>query len=180
MADDHAGLGRIGEVLADAAYQRCYVRYQERPRPPAEENTPMLPAGLRWLYTRRDLTEAKADLAQWLAKWQAKYRNSSLAEDTIEETFTYFRLPMPHHKHMKSTNMLERLNEGIRRRTYVMRIFPNADSCRRLVRALAVETHENWMRGKPIPQHGRPQGAQEARSQTSRMITQPSTALCRH
>ena len=40
--------------------------------------------------------------------------------------------------------MLERLNEEIRRRTYVVRIFPNAASCCRLVRALAVETHENW------------------------------------
>ena len=41
--------------------------------------------------------------------------------------------------------MLERLNEEIRRRTYVVRIFPNSDACRRLVRALAVETHENWL-----------------------------------
>src|SRR5262249_52380631 len=44
-----------------------------------------------------------------------------------------------------STNMLERLNEEIRRRTHVVRIFPNGDSCLRLVRALAVETHENWL-----------------------------------
>ena len=46
---------------------------------------------------------------------------------------------------MKSTNMLERLNEEIKRRTHVVRIFPNADSCLRLVRALAVEIHENWL-----------------------------------
>jgi putative transposase len=46
---------------------------------------------------------------------------------------------------MKSTNMLERLNEEIKRRTHVVRIFPNAESCLRLVRALAVETHENWL-----------------------------------
>ena len=41
--------------------------------------------------------------------------------------------------------MLERLNEEIRRRTHVVRIFPNAESCLRLVRALAVETRENWL-----------------------------------
>jgi putative transposase len=41
--------------------------------------------------------------------------------------------------------MLERLNEEIRCRTYVVRIFPNAASCCRLIRALAVETHENWL-----------------------------------
>jgi len=41
--------------------------------------------------------------------------------------------------------MLERLNEEIRRRAYVLRILPNVESCLRLVRALAVETNENWM-----------------------------------
>ena len=41
--------------------------------------------------------------------------------------------------------MLERLNEEIKRRTHVVRIFPNAESCLRLMRALAVETHENWL-----------------------------------
>jgi putative transposase len=65
--------------------------------------------------------------------------------ENIEETLTFYRLPRQHHKHLKSTNMLERLNEEIKRRTHVVRIFPNAESCLRLVRALAVETHENWL-----------------------------------
>jgi putative transposase len=41
--------------------------------------------------------------------------------------------------------MLERLMEEIKRRTLVVRIFPNVAACLRLVRALAVETHENWI-----------------------------------
>ncbi|MET4031117.1 transposase-like protein [Bradyrhizobium sp. RT4a] len=49
---------------------------------------------------------------------------------------THVRLPLAHREHMKSTNMLERLNEEIRRRTCVVRIFPNGESCLRLVRAL--------------------------------------------
>ncbi|MFO1417391.1 MAG: transposase [Methylotetracoccus sp.] len=60
-------------------------------------------------------------------------------------TLTFYRLPRQHHKHMKSTNMLERLNEEIKRRTWVVRIFPNTESCLRLVRALCVETHEAWL-----------------------------------
>ena len=40
---------------------------------------------------------------------------------------------------------LERVNQELKRRTRVVRIFPNAESCLRLVRALAVETHENWL-----------------------------------
>ena len=90
----------------------------------------------------------RRDIAQWLAKWQAKYpKLCDWAEDNIEETLTYYRLPLAHHKHMKSTNMLERLNQEIKRRTHVVRIFPNMESCLRLVRALAVETHENWLEG---------------------------------
>jgi putative transposase len=63
--------------------------------------------------------------------------------ESAKQTLSFFRLPLPHHKHMKSTNMLERLNREIKRRTLVVRIFPNPQSCLRLVRALAVEIHEN-------------------------------------
>lgn len=66
-------------------------------------------------------------------------------EQNISETLTFYRLPRQHHKHLKSTNMLERLNEEIKRRTRVVRIFPNAASCLRLIRALCVETHEAWL-----------------------------------
>ena len=41
--------------------------------------------------------------------------------------------------------MLKRLNEAIKRRTRVVRIFPNTESCLRLVRTLCVETHETWL-----------------------------------
>ena len=54
-------------------------------------------------------------------------------------------MPREHHKNLKSTNMLERLMEEIKRRTLVVRIFPNAAACLRLVRALAIEIHENWI-----------------------------------
>jgi transposase-like protein len=46
---------------------------------------------------------------------------------------------------MKSTNMLERLNDEIKRCTRVVRIFPNTVACLRLIRALCVETHEAWL-----------------------------------
>ena len=148
VADDHAGLrAAIREVLPEAAYQRCYVHFLRNALDylPRKADDDCLQE-LRWLYDRRDLTEARADLAQWLAKWTARYPKLTVwVEETIEETLTFYKLPRRHHKHLKSTNMLERFNEEIRRRTYVVRIFPNADSCLRLVRALAVETHENWL-----------------------------------
>ena len=150
VSDDHEGLKQaIREVLPGAAWQRCYVHFLRNaldhlPRKLADDCL----QELRWIYDRRDLAEVRRDIAAWLTKWQAKHpKLCDWVEENIEETLTYYRLPLPHHKHMKSTNMLERLNQEIKRRTHVVRIFPNTESCLRLVRALAVETHENWLEG---------------------------------
>jgi transposase-like protein len=148
VADDHAGLrAAIREVLPEAAFQRCYVHFLRAALDhlPRKADDDCLQE-LRWIYDRRELVEARADLAAWLKKWSPRYdKLTSWVEENIEETFAYYRLPRQHHKHMKSTNMLERLNEEIKRRTRVVRIFPNGESCLRLIRALAVETHENWL-----------------------------------
>ena len=150
VSDDHEGLkGAISEVLPGAAWQRCYVHFLRNALDyvPRKVDDDCLQE-LRWIYDRRELAEVRGDIAQWLTKWQGKYpKLCDWAEDNIEETLTYYRLPFAHHKHMKSTNMLERLNQELKRRTHVVRIFPNVESCLRLVRALAVETHENWLEG---------------------------------
>ena len=148
VTDDHAGLRKaIAEILPQAAWQRCYVHFLRNALDyvPRKVDDDCL-RELRWMYDRRDLAEVRQDLARWLEKWQAKYpKLTDWVEENIEETLTYYRLPTAHHKHMKSTNMLERLNQELKRRTHVVRIFPNAESCLRLIRALAVETHENWL-----------------------------------
>jgi len=148
VSDDHAGLKRaIGEILPEAAWQRCYVHFLRNALDylPRKADDDCLQE-LRWIYDRRDLQEAQRDLAAWISKWQAKYpKLVDWVEGSIGETLTFYRLPRAHHKHLKSTNMLERLNEEIKRRTRVVRIFPNAASCERLVRALCVETHEAWL-----------------------------------
>jgi putative transposase len=148
VSDDHAGLRQaIHEVLSEAAWQRCYVHFLRNALDyvPRKVDDDCL-RELRWLYDRRDLAEARRDLAAWLAKWQVTYpKLCGWVEDNIEQTLTFYRLPRRHHKHLKSTNLLERLNEEIKRRTHVVRIFPNPASCLRRIRALAVEMHENWL-----------------------------------
>lgn len=148
VSDDHPGLKRaIAEVVPEAVWQRCYVHFLRNaldhlPRKAVDDCL----QELRWIYDRRDLAEAQKDLAQWLERWEKKYpKLCEWVEENIGETLNFYRLPLQHHKHMKSTNMLERFNEEIRRRTRVVRIFPNAASCLRLIRALAVETHESWL-----------------------------------
>jgi putative transposase len=148
VSDDHAGLRKaIAESLPEALWQRCYVHFLRNaldylPRK-ADDDCLM---ELRWMYDRHNIEEARRDLAAWLQKWGQRYqRLCDWVEANIEQTFSFYRLPQPHHKHLKSSNMLERLNEELKRRTHVVRIFPNAASCLRLVRALAAEIHENWI-----------------------------------
>jgi putative transposase len=148
VSDDHAGLRRsIPEVLPEAAWQRCYVHFLRNAldHMPRKKDDDCL-TELRWIYERRNVQEARQDLAAWLTKWEGRYpKLCEWVENNIEETLTFYRLPQAHHKHLKSTNMLERLNEELKRRTLVVRIFPNSASCLRLVRALAVEIDEDWV-----------------------------------
>jgi transposase-like protein len=148
VSDDHPGLKRaIAEVLPEAVWQRCYVHFLRNARDhlPRKAVDDCLQE-LRWLYDRRDMAEAQKDLVQWLERWGQKYpKLCEWVEENIGETLTFYQLPLSHHKHLKSTNMLERFNEEIKRRTRVVRIFPNEASCLRLIRALAAETHEDWL-----------------------------------
>jgi putative transposase len=147
VSDDHDGLKKaIRETLTGCHWQRCYVHFLRNALDhlPRKGDAECLQE-LRWMYDRRSLKEAKSDLAAWIKKWGDRYAKLvDWVEDNIEQTFTYFVLPAVHHKHMKSTNMLERFNEEIKRRTRVVRIFPNEASCLRLIRALGVERHETW------------------------------------
>jgi transposase-like protein len=91
VTDDHAGLrAALREVLAQAAYQRCYVHFLRNapdyvPRRVDDDRL----QELRWLYDRRDLAEARRDLAAWLAMWSGKYpKLTGRVEDDIDETLT--------------------------------------------------------------------------------------------
>jgi len=148
ISDDHPGLRKaIAEIFTEAAWQRCYVHFLRNALDylPKKADNDCL-TELRWIYDRRNIEEARQDLAAWLKKWASRYAKlCDWVESNIEETLTFYRLPRQHHKNLKSTNLLERLNEEIKRRTLVVRIFPNVEACLRLTRALAVAMHENWI-----------------------------------
>ena len=150
VSDDHEGLKQAAiQTFVGALWQRCYVHFLRNALdhlPRKKDNDCIIE--LRWIYERRTVVEAQADIANWLKKWQGQYpKLCDWVEENIEETLTFFRLPPAHHKHMRSSNLLERFNEEIRRRTYVVRVFPNEASTLRLIRALAAEQHEEWQEG---------------------------------
>lgn len=150
VTDQHEGLKQaVAEVLPTALWQRCYVHFLRNALDHLPRSAdPACLQELRWLYDRRDAAEARTDLRAWLGRWQDKHpKFCAWVEANIEETFTFYRLPQAHHKHLKSTNMLERLNQEFKRRTHIVRIFTDEACCLRLLRALAVETHEEWIDG---------------------------------
>ena len=97
VSDDHPGLRKaIAEVLPESVWQRCYVHFLRNAIDymPRNGDDDCLKE-LRWLYDRRDLAEARKDLAIWLKRWESKYpKLCSWVEDNIEETFSFYQLPM--------------------------------------------------------------------------------------
>ena len=110
VSDDHAGIKRaVRELLPEAVWQRCYVHFLRNaldylPRKADDDCR----QELRWLYDRRNLKEAQEDLQAWLTRWESRYpKLTDWVEATIGETLNFYSLPRQHHKHLKSTNMLE-------------------------------------------------------------------------
>lgn len=151
VSDDHPGLKKAVEaLLPESLWQRCYVHFLRNcldylPRKADEACL----KELRRIYDQQDIQTARQTLSSWLIKWGGSFsRLCAFVEDNIEETLSFYQLPEAHRKQMRSTNMLERLNEELRRRTRVVRIFPNEASCLRLARAICVEKTEEWIGGK--------------------------------
>ena len=69
-------------------------------------------------------------------------------EQNIPEGLTVMTLPAAHRRRLRTTNMLERVNKEIKRRTRVATLFPNDDSLLRLVSAVLIEISEDWETGK--------------------------------
>ena len=89
---------------------------------------------------------AKAALAAAIVEFEKKApKVARLLEEHGEEILGVYALPEAHRKRMRTTNMLERQNQELKRRTRVVRIFPNEQSCLRLVSALLIETSQEWM-----------------------------------
>jgi transposase-like protein len=71
-----------------------------------------------------------------------------LLEEGIEDCLACLAFPLAHRARIRTTNGLERLHEEIKRRTRVVRIFPNPEACLRLVTAFCVEQSEEWVSGR--------------------------------
>ena len=69
-------------------------------------------------------------------------------EENCEESMSFYDYPKANWRRIRTNNVSERLNQEIKRRTRVARLFPNAESCLTVATAVIVEIHEEWISGR--------------------------------
>ncbi|MGE5553230.1 MAG: IS256 family transposase [Betaproteobacteria bacterium] len=147
VSDDHRGLVKAIEVhFQGTMWQRCQTHLLRN----VLEACPKTLQGelhrrLRLVFDAPDLRTARRLLDDVLADFQERApRAMERLERGFEDAMAVMALPEPYRRRLRTTNGLERLNEEIRRRERVIRIFPNEESVLRLLGALLLEQHEAW------------------------------------
>lgn len=150
-SDDHRGLvAAVKRHFQGASWQRCQVHYSRGLLGlVGMTKRAALGAGLRTVFAAQTVGEARR-LAEGLAdEWRSTHPHvAAQIDEHIEECFAIYAFPPAHRVRLRTTNGVERLNEEIKRRTRVVRIFPNREACLRLATALCAEQSEEWVTGK--------------------------------
>ena len=106
-------------------------------------------ASLRAVFDAPDRAEAERQLEIAVKKYRGTApKLAEWLEANVPEGLSVFALPAGHRRRLRTSNMLERLNEEIRRRTRVAGLFPNEASALRLVSAVLMEISEDWETGR--------------------------------
>ena len=147
ISDDHEGLkNAITKCFPGVSWQRCQVHFLRnllmRIRKP---DRGWILASMKDVFAAADKATATSRLNGLVSKLQRPYPQiAEWLEEDGPETLTIFDFPEGHRRRLRTTNNIERLNQEIKRRTRVVRIFPNEASCLRLVTALCQERSETW------------------------------------
>jgi transposase-like protein len=174
VSDDHEGLkAAITRHFQGASWQRCQVHYARNLLGMVSfAKRKELGADLRGFFAASDREQALGIALTVAEKWRGKghAKVACHLEEHIEECLTCLAFPESHRRRIRTTNGLERLNQELKRRTRVVRIFPNRESCLRLVVALAVEQSEEWVTGRRYLDMGELEEHRRARRQTKEVM----------
>jgi transposase-like protein len=151
-SDDHEGLNAaLKSTLPGIPWQRCQFHLQQNAGAyvTRKEDRPVLAEEVRAVFDAGNADAAKQKLDALVSKYHdSNNRLAQWLEDSIVEGLIVFALPTKHRRRMRTTNMVERLNKELRRRTRVVGIFPNEDSLLRLASAIAMEISDEWEAAK--------------------------------
>jgi putative transposase len=151
-SDSHAGLtAALAARLSGVPWQRCQFHLMQNAMQyvPKVAQRKAVAADLRAVFDAPDRAEADRRLQLTVKKYaKSAPRLSAWIEANIPQGLTVFALPLTHRRKLRTTNMLERINEEIKRRTRVATLFPNEASALRLVSAVLVEISDDWETAK--------------------------------
>jgi transposase-like protein len=152
VSDVHAGLQAARTaVLGGVPWQRCQFHLQQNASAyvPKQELKAEVAAAIRAIFNASSLHAAKRLLEEMVQRYRASApKLAAWMEEHLPEGLTVFAFPEAHRRLLRTTNGLERVNQEIRRRTRVVRIFPNEAACVRLVSAITMEISEEWEAGR--------------------------------
>jgi len=149
ISDAHKGLVKaIKQSFTLASWQRCQVHFMRNilSSIPKKESKPFREA-IKGLFKLTDIEMARKVKNTLVNDYieQPKYRKAcEKLDEGFEDAFQYLVVGQAQSR-LKSTNLLERLNQEIRRREKVIRIFPNHGSANRLIGAVLIDCHEDWL-----------------------------------
>ena len=151
ISDAHPGLRQaIGEVFVGAAWLRCRVHFLRNilARVPKKAQA-MVAATVRTIFEQPDRARARTQLGQVIEALADRFPAVvELLIEAEEEVFTFYDFPAEHRRQTYSTNPLERLNKELKRRSAVVGIFPNRAATVRVLGAVLMEQHEEWLVGR--------------------------------
>jgi len=151
ISDDHAGLqAAITRHFQGASWQRCQVHFTRTlTGQVALTKRRDLAAGLRAVFAAPTLAQARTGATALADTWRVSHpRVAEQLEEELEACLACLAFPPEHQVRIRTTNSLERLSQELKRRTRVVRIFPNREACLRLVTAVAAEQSDEWVSGR--------------------------------
>lgn len=148
-SDDHAGLKAAREArFPGVEWQRCQFHLQQNAAKYVTRQAKRkdVARDLRGVFDAPDRTQAERLLKMTIDKYRTEMpKLSDWMEENVHEGLAVFSLPEAHRRRLRTTNMLERLNKEVKRRTRVASLFPNEASLLRLVAAILMETNDDWL-----------------------------------
>jgi transposase-like protein len=152
VSDDHAGLKAARKVFfTGILWQRCLFHLQQNAQSyvPRKSMQKQVAEDIRMIFSAPSREKAEEYLAETVEKYaQIAPRLADWMEVNLPEGFSFFAFPVSHWKRIRTSNCLERVSQEIKRRTRVVRVFPNESSCLRLVSSILMEIGEEWEFGR--------------------------------
>jgi putative transposase len=150
-SDSHAGLEAARKaVFPGVPWQRCQFHLQQNAAQYVTrlEQRKEVAADLRAIFNAPSRAEAERLLQATVKKYaESAPRLSRWLEENVLQGLTVLSFPVEHQKRLRTTNLSERVNRELKRRTRVVGIFPNGASLERLATAVLMEIDEDWQSG---------------------------------